>query len=287
MPELPGRSACARALEMLYSGSNSEAKPKPKRCSSRLLGTMSQANQISRLARAASQHGPQRLKLRRALTAASACLPLPLAYAAVIVRWPSPAHRSSALTRSPRPLVVGARSYPRRSSLPRLFARRSRARSPFEGALALDRHHGLEDRISERAGIFAAAGGRTNAAHASGHRRRRRAGAQARAEAPRRVFECRASLVTARRCCSACLVWARSRCANCASWNRRSCKCSPCCSAPTTSSYSARLGQDLVKSADDPQVSTAARRFNQLVEDIAAHRMDRREVFERLGFARA
>ncbi len=42
-------------------------------------------------------------------------------------------------------------------------------------------------------------------------------------------------------------------------------------------------GKSLSKSADDPELSAAARRFNQLVEDIAAHRMDRREVFERLG----
>jgi hypothetical protein len=44
-----------------------------------------------------------------------------------------------------------------------------------------------------------------------------------------------------------------------------------------------QIGQELTKSADDPQLSAAARRFNQLVEDIAAHRMDRREVFERLA----
>jgi septal ring factor EnvC (AmiA/AmiB activator) len=43
------------------------------------------------------------------------------------------------------------------------------------------------------------------------------------------------------------------------------------------------IGQELAKTADDPQLSASARRFNQLVEDIAAHRMDRREVFERLG----
>jgi len=50
----------------------------------RLLGNMSQANQISRLERAARVTG-RRLKLRRALTAASACLPLPLGYAALVV----------------------------------------------------------------------------------------------------------------------------------------------------------------------------------------------------------
>src|SRR5260221_8999318 len=104
---------------------------------------MSQANQISRLARAARSAG-RRLELRRALTPASACLPLPVGYAAIVVGVAkvlplSVAHARPWLwgTLVPAALVVAAAIRAALSS-----------RSPFEGALALDRHHGLEDRIS-------------------------------------------------------------------------------------------------------------------------------------------
>src|SRR4051794_19868017 len=104
---------------------------------------MSQANQISRLERAARRTG-RRLKLRRALTTGSAWLPLPLGYAAVVL----------GVTKVLALGVAQARPWLWGALVPALFvvAAAIRAalarRAPFEGALALDRHHGLEDRIS-------------------------------------------------------------------------------------------------------------------------------------------
>lgn len=40
--------------------------------------------------------------------------------------------------------------------------------------------------------------------------------------------------------------------------------------------------RELERGAEDPEVTAAVRRFNQLVEDIAERRLDRRQIFERL-----
>ncbi len=41
--------------------------------------------------------------------------------------------------------------------------------------------------------------------------------------------------------------------------------------------------KELQANSDDPKALVAVRRFNQLVEDIAEHRLDRHEVFQRMG----
>jgi hypothetical protein len=43
------------------------------------------------------------------------------------------------------------------------------------------------------------------------------------------------------------------------------------------------VGKELQAKNDDPNALVAVRRFNQLVEDIAEHRLDRHEVFQRMG----
>ena len=43
------------------------------------------------------------------------------------------------------------------------------------------------------------------------------------------------------------------------------------------------VAKDLQAKNDDPNALVAVRRFNQLVEDIAEHRLDRHEVFQRMG----
>jgi len=43
------------------------------------------------------------------------------------------------------------------------------------------------------------------------------------------------------------------------------------------------VGKELQAKNDDPNALIAVRRFNQLVEDIAEHRLDRHEVFQRMG----
>ncbi len=43
------------------------------------------------------------------------------------------------------------------------------------------------------------------------------------------------------------------------------------------------VAKELQAKTDDPNALVAVRRFNQLVEDIAEHRLDRHEVFQRMG----
>lgn len=43
------------------------------------------------------------------------------------------------------------------------------------------------------------------------------------------------------------------------------------------------MAKELQSKSDDPNALVAVRRFNQLVEDIAEHRLDRHEVFQRMG----
>src|SRR6187549_1396732 len=110
---------------------------------------MSQANQtvphdgLGRLERAARSTG-RRLRLRRALTAGAAWLPLPLGYAALVLGAVK-ALPLSAL--QARPWLWGALVPAACVVVAAARAAWSR-RAPFEGALVLDRHHGLEDRVA-------------------------------------------------------------------------------------------------------------------------------------------
>ncbi|HYP91352.1 MAG TPA: hypothetical protein VEQ59_24465, partial [Polyangiaceae bacterium] len=155
-------------------------------------------------------------------------------------------------------------------------------RSPFEGALSLDRYHGLNDRIAnalafsqipegERTPLMQAA--IADAAEQVGKLEPRRA---APIGVPRELgysgllllglVGLAALEVRVLREVPAPIV-----------------KVQPMLLSADDVELFREIGEQLAKNADDPQVSAAARRFNQLVEDIAAHRMDRREVFERLG----
>jgi hypothetical protein len=230
-----------------------------------------------RLERAASRTG-RRLKLRRALTAASLCLPLPLGYAAVVLGVAKVLPLSLEQARPwlwgglvPVAVVILA-------ALRAAFARRA----PFEGALALDRHHGLEDRVTnalafaqvpaaERTPLMDAA--IADAAERAPKLEPRRA---ARIAIPRELGYSAALLLG--------LVGLQAlEIQQVREVPPPTVKVQPMLLTPDDVELFREIGQELAKGADDPQVSAAARRFNQLVEDIAAHRLDRREVFERLG----
>ena len=244
---------------------------------------MSQANPTTardgllRLERAANKTG-RRLKLRRALTAGSAWLPLPLGYAALVLG------AAKAL-----PLAAGqARPWLWAAFVPAAFvvvaavrAAWSR-RAPFEGALTLDRHHGLEDRISnalafsrlpdaERTPLMQAA--IADAAERATKLEPRRA---ARIALPRELGA--SALLLLGLLGLSALEVRQLRVVP-----PPVVKVQPVLLSADDVELFREIGQELTKSADDPQMSAASRRFNQLVEDIAAHRMDRREVFERLG----
>lgn len=244
---------------------------------------MSQANHtapvegLGRLERAARSTG-RRLKLRRALTAGAAWLPLPLGYAALVLGAIKAVPLSAAQAQPwlwgglvPAALVLAAAV---RAAVSR--------RSPFEGALALDRHHGLEDRIAN-----ALAFSRLPAAEQTPLMQAAIADAAQRASKLEPARAARIAIPRELGVSAAMLLGL----AGLAVLEVRHLREVP---APVVKVQAMLLsaddvelfreiGQELAKGADDPQVSAAARRFNQLVEDIAAHRMDRREVFEKLG----
>ncbi|HYJ10993.1 MAG TPA: hypothetical protein VEX18_18355 [Polyangiaceae bacterium] len=232
---------------------------------------------LGRLERAAKRTG-RRLKLRRALTAASLGLPLPLGYAAVVVGAAKALPLSLEQVQPwlwgglvPVAIVIAA-------ALRAAFARRT----PFEGALALDRHHGLEDRITN-ALAFARlpAGDRSPLmdaaiADAAEHAPKLEPRRAARIVLPRELGYSAALLLG--------LVGLQAlEVQQLREVPPAVVKVQPMLLTPDDVELFREIGQELAKGSDDPQLSAAARRFNQLVEDIAAHRMDRREVFERLG----
>jgi hypothetical protein len=238
---------------------------------------MSQLSHIARLERAARQTG-RRLKLRRALTAGSACLPLPLGYAALVLG----ASKALSLGAAQATPWLWGTLVPAAAVLVVALRAAWVQRSPFEGALALDRHHGLDDRIAnalafaqlpeaERTPLMQAA-----MADAAEHAPKLEPSQAARIAIPRELGY------------SALLVLGLFGLSVLEVRTLRVVppvveKVQPALLSADDVELFREIGQELAKSADDPQLSAAARRFNQLVEDIAAHRMDRREVFDRLG----
>jgi ABC-type transporter Mla subunit MlaD len=156
------------------------------------------------------------------------------------------------------------------------------SRSRFEGALALDRHHGLDDRIANALSF--------SRLPASAQTPLMQAAIADAAERAPQLQPSRAARIRlpAELAYSAGLLVALLGLA--ALEVRQTRVVPPPVVRAQATLLSAddvelfrEIGQELAKASADPQVSAAARRFNQLVEDIAAHRMDRREVFERLG----
>ncbi len=244
---------------------------------------MSQANQtvphdgLGRLERAARSAG-FRLKLRRAFTAAAASLPLPIGYVALVLGAAKGLPLSGDQA---RPWLWGA-------LLPAAFvlAAAVRAawsrRSPLEGALALDRHHGLDDRVAnalafsrlpadEQTPLMQAA-----IADAAEQASKLEPGRAARIGIPRELGTSALLLLGL-------LGLAMLEVRHLREVPPPVVKVQAALLSADDVELFREIGQELAKGADDPQVSAASRRFNQLVEDIAARRMDRREVFERLG----
>ncbi len=259
------------------------AAPDPSLGSELRLLLMSQASSavptaaLRKLAEAA-QSTSRRLRLQRALVVASKLLPLPFGYLSVVV---GTAKLLPLGAEQARPWLWGAAALLALVAAVAIRAAFVR-RDPFEGALALDRHHDLSDRVtsalafaqlpeSQRTPMMVAA--------------IEDAAARSRSLEPRRA----APLTLPRELGFAAALLGGL--ALLASLEIRQhvevpapiVKVQPLLLSADDVELFRELGQELQKQADDPQVSAAARRFNQLVEDIAAQRMDRREVFARLG----
>jgi hypothetical protein len=226
----------------------------------------------------AAQSTSRRLRLQRALVVASKLLPLPFGYLAVVV---GAAKLLPLDAEQARPWLWGAAALVALVAAVAVRAAFAR-RDPFEGALALDRHHELSDRVtsalafaqlpeSQRTPMMVAA--IEDAAERSRSLEPRRA---APLSLPRELGFAAAllgglALLTSLEIRQHVEVPAPIV------------KVQPLLLSADDVELFRELGQELQRQADDPQVSAAARRFNQLVEDIAAQRMDRREVFARLG----
>lgn len=238
---------------------------------------MSQLTDLSRIERAARSTG-RRLMLRRALTAASACLPLPLGYFALVVGAAKALPLDAAKT---QPWLWGG-------ALPLLFvvAAGVRAaiaqRAPFEGALLLDHQHDLQGRVANALAFSRLPEGqrtplmRAAMADAAAYCERLRPSAVAPIALPRELglgavlllglFGLSLLEVQQLRLVPPPLA-----------------RVQPMLLSTDDVELFREVGLELAKAAGDPELSAAARRFNQLVEEIAAQRMDRREVFDRLG----
>jgi hypothetical protein len=205
-------------------------------------------------------------------------LPLPIGYAALVVGAAKLVPLDAAQA---RPWLWGA-TVPVLVVLAVALRAALARRSGFEGALALDRHHGLDDRIAN-----ALAFARVPESEQSPLMQAAIADAAERATTlePRRAARVALPVELAY---SAALLVALF---GLAALEVRQTRLVPPRVVQTQAALLSaddvelfrEIGQALAKASDDPEVSMAARRFNQLVEDIAAHRMDRREVFERLG----
>jgi hypothetical protein len=157
-----------------------------------------------------------------------------------------------------------------------------RVRSPLVGAQALDRHHGLADRITSalefeqiataaRTELMEAAisDGATHAAELD----------------PRRAVPVRLplELLTSLALAAIVVILARVEVAR----PRVELRSLPPSVAPLLLSSDdldllRELREDLQQKTDDPQISAAARRFNQLLEDIGQGRLDRHQVFSKI-----
>jgi hypothetical protein len=238
---------------------------------------MSSATEIAPLASAAARTA-RRLSLGRALAGVAAYLPLPLGYLALVLGAAKVLPLTAAQA---RPWLWGA-LVPTLLVLAMMVRAALARRSPFEGSLALDRHHGLDDRITnalafaklpdaERTPLMNAA-----IADATEHSGKLEPARAARVRLPRELALSAALL-------AGLLGLASLEVRQLRVIPPPAVHVQPMLLSLDDVELFREIARELAKTSDDPEVSAAARRFNQLVEDIAAHRMDRREVFERLG----
>ena len=230
---------------------------------------------LSRLSRVARYTG-LRLRVNRLVSRFFMLLPIPLVYgvgaltAIKALRLPPDTQETLLwVGLIPVAILVGG-------SLQSWFARRP----PHAGALALDRHHGLHDRITnaltfrsltppERTALMDAA--IEDALSVATDLRPRRA---APLHLPREI-PIVALLVGA-------LVGISVLEVRTTRELPPEQRISPLVMAPDDVELFRDMAKELEQNSQDPEALAAARRFNQLIEDIAHRRLDRREVFKRL-----
>ncbi len=237
---------------------------------------MAESDGIEALRRAV-RRASRRARLRAVLSRAVLLLPVPLAYAAValtIVKvWRlSPASARPLFWLAVVPLAFFA------VGVARAFLR---ARPPWRASLALDAFHGLQDRITsalafsdvpeaERTPLM-------QAAIEDGI-------VLGKSLDPRRAVPIRLPRESA---IVAALVLGLFGISLLEVRTSRQLPAAPTFEPMVMSPDDIELFRDVAKELqaknDDPNALVAVRKFNQLVEDIAEHRLDRHEVFQRMG----
>ena len=229
----------------------------------------------TRLRRAAAWAGV-RLRARDAVARAFAWLPLVLVYSVVVLTAIKVGH----LGPDTQEWMIYGGLVPVLALLVGVARAWLRRRPAFSGALALDRHHGLKDRITntltfaaipeaERSPMMRAAiaealrsVGRVSPARAAPFRLPR--------ELPIVLFLAGGLVAIG-------LLEVRTR---------RTVPPPPAVQplvlSPDDVELFHELADELAEKSEDPESQAAVRRFNQLLEDIADRRLDRREVFRRL-----
>jgi hypothetical protein len=230
---------------------------------------------LQRLERLARWTG-LRLRLDETLARAALLLPIPLVYAIGALTYIKVARPPKEVTDTlvlvglvPLLILVGG-----------VLHAALRARAPHRGALALDRHHGLHDRITSALSFRALQGDQRtplmdaaidDALHAARDLKPRRA---APLHFPRELGV--AALLAIALVAIALLEVRTLRVLP----PERS--FDPLVMTADDIELFRDMARELEQKNQDPETLAAARRFNQLIEDIAERRLDRRETFQRL-----
>lgn len=230
-------------------------------------------HQLAKLSRVAAT----RARINDVTARAAALAPFPLVYAVVGICLIKVLHAPPALVRG---LAWGALG-PGLLFVIGVLHAALRHKPPLGGALALDRHHGLHDRVAS-ALAFAALG--------EGERSpmMRAAIDDALAVAsdlsPRRAVPLRVprDLVPALLLLGAAAGLAQLEVPVTRTLPPPKKAVEALAISPDDVELFRRMAEDLEAKTKDPETLANARRFNQLVEDLAERRIDRREVFRRL-----
>lgn len=223
----------------------------------------------------AARRADVRLRLRRVLQRLATWLPYPLIYALAALTFIKVAHPRPQLEHVLVQVFVAGLGLVA-LGLVHALAKRN---SPFEGAQALDKYHRLADRVTNALSFSKAASPTPlmQAAIADGI-------SKANLLAPRRAVPIRfprdllVSVALAAAVYGILVLEVRTTRIQPPELDHFQ----PMALQPADVELLQELSEQLQQETQDPEVLAAVRRFNQLIEDVAERRLDRRQIFQRL-----
>ena len=230
-------------------------------------------DRLAKLARAAAV----RARINDVAARAAALAPIPLVYAVVGICLIKVLHAPPALVRG---LAWGALG-PALLFLGGVLHAALRQKPALGGAVALDRHHGLHDRVANALSFATVAEAQRSPMMQAAIDD---ALATASDLSPSRAVPLRAprDLVPALALLAAALGLTQLEVPVVRSVPPPKKAVEALAISPDDVELFRRMAEDLETKTNDPATLASARRFNQLVEDLAERRIDRREVFRRL-----